>query len=536
VRRAILPARAALPPVEASMLYFFDDCVLDTERRELLRGGAGVALEPQVFDLIAFLIRERARVVSRDDLLGAVWQGRIVSESTLNSRINAARAAIGDDGTAQRLIRTLARKGVRFVGDVREEAARPPAEARPAAAEPAAPENPSIAVLPFTNMSGDAETDYFADGMAEEIITALARCGGILVIARNSSFTYKGKAVDVRQVGRELGVGYVLEGSVSRGGGRVRVTAQLIETAGGTHLWADRFDGDLAELFALQDRIAETAAAVIEPRMRYAEADRARRQPPRHFDAYDLWLRALAHASEFTQEGMQAAHDCLDRALAIDPAFAPAMASAAFYHAHCSFQGWVDDPDGRRERALRLAYDSVAVAKNDSNVLWQAAFAIWTLDQNGPRARELFDRSLAANPNSAMALAMAGWAEAASGNPARGRALLERSQRLNPRHSRDWFVWAAMAITCLMEGDYAAAADWAEKALAQNRRFGVALRALAVALVNTGHLERARRIVDEARAADPRMTVSALLRRIPLKNSPIYALYRDSLREAGLPE
>ena len=191
------------------MLYLFGDCALDTNRRELRREGRRVDVEPQVFDLLEFLIRSRDRVVSRDDVFAAVWHGRIVSESTLSSRINAARTAIGDDGTAQRLIRTVLRKGIRFVGTVREEqdvSVEQPS-ATPAATEQTsltAIEGPSIAVLPFTNMSGDAESDYFADGMAEEIITALSHCPGLKVIARNSSFTYKGRATDVRQVGREL--------------------------------------------------------------------------------------------------------------------------------------------------------------------------------------------------------------------------------------------------------------------------------------------------------------------------------------------
>ena len=250
------------------LLYRFEDLVLDTNRRELRRGHGLVAVEPQVFDLLEFLIRARDRVVSRDDLLAAVWQGRIVSEATLSSRVNSARAAIGDSGEEQRLIKTLPRKGVRFVGAVREESdppSRPVVEAvledvKPRMADPA---GPSIAVLPFTNMSGDPEQDYFADGMAEDITTALSRCSGLFVIARNSSFIYKGNAVDVRRVGRELGVGYVLEGSVRRGGERLRISGQLIDARSGAHLWADRFDGDLSDVFELQDRITASVVAAI---------------------------------------------------------------------------------------------------------------------------------------------------------------------------------------------------------------------------------------------------------------------------------
>jgi TolB-like protein len=212
--------------------------------------------------LLEFLIRGRQRVVSRDDLLAAVWRGCIVSEATLSSRVNSARAVIGDNGGEQRLIRTLPRKGVRFVGAVREESDAPSEPAVEAVLESikprlANPKGPSIAVLPFTNMSGDPEQDYFADGMAEEVITALSRCSGLFVIARNSSFTSKGNAVDIGQVGRELGVGYVLEGSVRRGGERMRISGQLIDATSGAHLWADRFDGDLNSVFELQDRITE---------------------------------------------------------------------------------------------------------------------------------------------------------------------------------------------------------------------------------------------------------------------------------------
>src|SRR5262245_58467670 len=200
----------------ASVRYLFEDCALDPNRRELWRQNSLVPIEPQVFDLLVHLIRHREQVLSRDDLIAAIWAGRVVSESALSTRINAARSAIGDTGEQQRLIKTFPRKGVRFVGVVREDTAA--ASGAVTASVPVLPDKPSIAVLPFTNMSGDAEQDYFADGMAEEIITALSRCNWLFVIARNSSFTYKGKSVDVRQIGRELGVRYVMDGSVRRAG------------------------------------------------------------------------------------------------------------------------------------------------------------------------------------------------------------------------------------------------------------------------------------------------------------------------------
>ena len=229
------------------MHYRFEGYSLDTDRRELRRATALVAVEPQVFDILSYLIRNRDRVVSRDDLIAAIWGGRIVSESALTTRINAARTAIGDNGQDQRLIKTLPRKGIRFVGTVHEQHGRADLGTTEIGEQILPlPDGPSIAVLPFANMSGDPGQDYFADGMTEEVITALSRLTWLFVIARNSSFTYKGKTVDVRQVGRELGVRYVLEGSVRRVPGRVRFVGQLIDASSGMHIWADRFEGEMS--------------------------------------------------------------------------------------------------------------------------------------------------------------------------------------------------------------------------------------------------------------------------------------------------
>ena len=247
--------------------FAFGRHLLDVERRELCRGGELVAMEPQVFDVLVYLVANRDRVVSKDDLIDAVWGGRIVSDSAVTTRINAVRRAVGDSGAAQQVVRTVSRKGVRFVAEVQEEGSPGLVEPEPAAA-PVRPAltlvgKPAIAVLPFQNMSADP--DHFADGMVEEIITALSRIRGLFVIARNSSFTYKGQAVDVRRVGRELGVHYVLEGSVRRARDLVRITGQLVEAENGAHLWADRYDGTLDDVLDLQDRVASSMAGIIEP-------------------------------------------------------------------------------------------------------------------------------------------------------------------------------------------------------------------------------------------------------------------------------
>ena len=269
------------------MIYKFQNYSLDSDRRELRCGPDRVAIEPQVFDLLLYLIHNREHVVSKDDLIAAVWNGRIVSESTISSRITVLRQAIGDRGEEQRLIRTVARKGFRFVAEVQEgkgsstgsvsiqgprveqeEPARPDLRAKRTVR---LPDKPSIAVLPFTNMSGDLEQEYFADGISEDIITALSQFRWLFVIARSSSFTYKGRDVDVKQIGRELGVRYVLEGSVRKAGNRVRITAQLVDSIGGAHLWADRFDGALEDIFDLQDQVTIRAIGAIAPKLEQAE-------------------------------------------------------------------------------------------------------------------------------------------------------------------------------------------------------------------------------------------------------------------------
>ena len=306
------------------MEFSFGDHVLDLDRRELRRGAELVALEPQVFDLLVYLVQNRDRVVSRDDLLTTIWGGRIVSESTFTSRVSAARRAVGDSGEVQPWIRTVPRKGVRFVGVVEEarDAAAPPRRL------PTLPDKPSIAVLLFANIGGDPEQEYFADGMVEEIITALSRIRWLFVIARNSTFTYKGRAVDVKQVGQDLDVRYVLEGSVRKAGQRIRISAQLIEAASGAHLWAVRFDGSLEDVFEFQDRVAVSVAGVIEPTLQVAETARLAQRPTDDLAAYDLYLRAYSMFFTSARQIPEALR-LLEQAIEHDPGYGPALAWAS---------------------------------------------------------------------------------------------------------------------------------------------------------------------------------------------------------------
>ncbi|MDE1915223.1 MAG: winged helix-turn-helix domain-containing protein [Sphingomonadales bacterium] len=517
------------------MIFQFETFALDTTLRELRRDGVLIALEPQVFDLLHYLVEARDRVVTRDDLIETVWQGRIVSDATLSSRINAARVALGDSGAQQRLIRTLPRKGVRFVGTVADnEPAPPPPQRR------GTPCLPALAVLPFVNMSGDAAQDYFADGMAEEIITALSRISGIFVIARNSSFTYKGRATDVRQIGQDLGVGYVLEGSVRRGADRLRIAAQLIEAASGGHLWSDRFDGHIDEVFDLQERVAASVAAAIEPTLQIAEIARLERAAPMRMEAYDLLLRGWALMAGFTAESMTEALTCFEAALALDPTYAPALASSSYGHAQQQFQGWVRLEKTTCADVVAMAWRAAELAPGDGQVLWMAAFTIWTLgwgagELGHERARDLFARSLLVNPNSALALTLAGWIEIMNGRVVEGRAMVERAQRLSPLDPRGWLADGVLALACVIEEDYAAALRWAEKSLAHNRRFAVALRVAAVAYVKLGQMDRARRVVGDLLEIEAELTISGLFERIPFPLDRMKQTYAEALSAAGLP-
>jgi TolB-like protein len=359
---------------ETEVVFAFGDHRLDPQRRELWRGSERVGVEPQVFDVLAYLVQHRDRVVSREDLLRAIWGGRIVSYSALASRINAVRRALGDDGTRQRLVRTFARKGVRFVGEVKQLAEAPASDVGPRPALPL-PQKPSIAVLPFQNLSGEPEQEYFADGIVEEITTAIARFPWLFVIARNSSFTYKGRAVDVRQVARELGVRYVLEGSVRKTGNRVRITARLIDTGSMAHLWANRFDGTLDDIFGLQEQVALSVVGTIEPRLRLAEINRASRKPTESLEAYDFYLRGMAESYKRTRESLAEAIRLAHRALELDPNYALAMSRIALRRVLQLTRHWIPPSGPEVDGGIAMARRALAAASDDPEVLDTAGYA-----------------------------------------------------------------------------------------------------------------------------------------------------------------
>jgi TolB-like protein/class 3 adenylate cyclase len=376
---------------------------------------------------------------------------------------------------------------------------------RVGAAEPPAlplPDKPSIAVMPFANMSGDPEQEYFADGMVEEIITALSRIRWLFVIARNSTFTYKGQAVDVKQVGQELGVRYVLEGSVRRGGNRVRITAQLIDASAGAHLWADRFDGSLEDIFELQHRVAISVAGVIEPALQAAESARSADRPTNHLTAYDLYLRALATLYPITRERVFSALGLLDQAIAIDRHYGPALALAAICHLTLVRDGWVEAPETNRRKGVDFARHALEVAGNDPGILANAALALGYFGEDIDAMLGLVDRALVLNPSFALGWYVSGVLRLFAGQPDLAIEHLETSLRLSPRE-RMGQALSLMGMAYFFKGQFDEAASKLLLAIQDHPGFGASYRGLAACYAHMGRLDDARDIIARLRAITP---------------------------------
>ena len=524
------------------MLYLFEDCGLDTDRRELYRATSLISVEPKVFDLLVYVIRNRDHVVSKDDLIATIWNGRIVSESALTTCINAARTALGDSGEVQRLIKTLPRKGIRFVGIVREEEGKPaavaPTVAIPEPSHPslALPDKPSIAVLPFENLSGDPGQEYFADGMVEDIITALSRMRWLFVIARNSSFTYKGCAVDVRQVGRELGVRYVLEGSVRKAGNRVRIAGQLIDASTGTNMWADRFEGQLEDIFDLQDQVTASVVGAIAPKLEQAEIERAQRKPTENLDAYDHFLRGMACVHRWTQEANAEALRHFAKAIQLDSDFAAAYGMAARCYAQRKGSGWTIDRPKETAEAERLARRAATLGRDDAVALYAAGMALAFVvgDLDGGAAS--IARALVLNPNSAWGWLFSGWVKVWLGEPQLAIEQVAHAMRLSPSDPHVFNMQAAAASAHFFAGRYAEASSWAEAAVREqpNHLIGQCILAASGALGE--RLTGARNAMILLCQLDPTLRLSNLKDLVPLKRSEDLAKLAEGLRKAGLPE
>ena len=521
--------RDGLGRSDLKLLYRFDDYVLDTDRRELRCGQALLTIEPQVFDLLTCLVSNRHRLVSKEDLLASVWGGRIVSESTLASRINAARRVIGDSGEEQRLIRTTIGKGFRFVGVVQEH--------HPNGDVVIVPEKPSLAVLPFQNMTGDAEQEYFVDGMVEEITTAIARMPWLFVIARNSAFTYTGKAIDVKQAGRELGVRYILEGSVRKAGGRIRISGQLVDTTTGAHIWADRFDGALDDIFELQDRIASAVAAEIEPKLFHSEIERAFRKPTESLDAYDLYLRASSEFDKLTDAGMREAVALLERALVIDPSYPAAAAFIGICRCLQRTHGWITPQAPEITEAIALARQALEAGRDDPDALRMASYTLAMLAEERELGLQGIERSLSLNPSSAHAWLSKGLVCCFLNRPDPAQRAFEYASRLSPVDPLGYiFLWG-LALAHFLAGRYKESLDYAEQSGRDHPRFIPPFRLKIALYVYFGRINEARDALRGMLELSPGLTITTLRAQMPWL-MPLEAgkVLLNGFREVGLAE
>jgi len=401
----------------------------------------------------------------------------------------------------------------------------------------ALPDKPSIAVLPFTNLSSDPEQEYFADGMVDDIITALSHFKALFVIARNSSFTYKGRAVDVKQVGRELGVRYVLEGSVRKAANRVRITGQLVDTATGAHLWADRFDGGLGDVFDLQDRVTESVVGAIAPAVEKAEIERAKRKPTESLDAYALYLRGLARFYQYGSRQVNAeALRLFNSAIELDPDFASAYGGAASCHVIAKINGWISDTANEIAEVTRLAQRAVELGKDDASALAASGWALAYVVRDLEVGAALIDRALVLNSNSAEAWHWGGWVKTFLGEHEAAIERFARALRLSPFDPRVIGMRVGTAFAHFLLGRYAEAASWAAMVLQDNPDHQPGLRVAAASNAMAGRLEQAHKAMARLRLLNPTLRVSTLKAVLGPWPAEDLSRYEDGLRRAGLPE
>lgn len=526
-------------PLNSEMNYVFGPFELDIAKFELREDGSPLNVEPQVFSVIRLLVENRHRMVSKSELMDVIWEGRIVSESAVTSRIRSARKALGDDGKAQRFIRTVHGQGLRFVADVHVAA---PATTRPGTEAPHSDQHVSkggstIVVLPFVNMSAEAEQDYFAHGITEDIITALSNVRTFTVLSRNSGNTHKDKSVEARHFEPEPNVNYIIEGSVRRARNRVRVTSQLVDVATGEHLWAERYDGTLDDIFDLQDRITSTVVGTIEPELVRAEGLRLQGKPPNSMDAYDHLLRGLACMHKLIPEETAKALAHFEKAIELDPTYGRAYAFATWvYRRSVQECGLASLSQSDRRRAVDLARKALRHDRNDPFVLVYASITFSEIERNLDEASALVDRALAMNPNSHRFWNAKARLFAQGGNTAQAIEAGHRAISIGPYDPGIWVTYWAIAEAHLQELQFEQAIEFAKLAVLANERVGPAYFIRAAACAQLGNQTEAQEALAGALRINPGMTVRAFPASYHVASYKNLEVYLDGLRRAGLPD
>jgi TolB-like protein len=508
--------------------------VLDINRRELTRDGIPVALEPQVFDLLVYLVANRDRVVSKDELLASVWRGRIVSESTMAARLNAVRKAIGDTGDQQDLVRTYTRKGVRFVGNVRETPGAALQRAVPAAATPVHGK-PCLAVLPFANVSGDSGEEYFADGITEDLITELSRNHSFDVVARNSSFAFKGATRDVRDIGRRLQADYVVEGGVRRLGSSLRVTAQLSETEHGRQIWAERYDRGVADIFEVQANIAATVAARLDPEVGMAEQRRVTRKSGDVLEAWDYFRIGTKSFYTASPDANGEAQRLFRRAVEVDPELAQAYAFLSYAIVLSMVYFDVDPSEARLAEAVELGRKAVELDDRDALCRFMYGRALIAARRYSEALDEL-ETARDINPNLAVVHCGLGDSLTYAGRIGEAIPFFETAIGLSPHDPMRWAFLSYRALAHILAGDFEEGAKWAYKATRVPNCHYWPFSHRVVALAHEGNTNELKAAVADLLQRKPDFSQSMAKRRLfYIKDPKQLALYIDGLRKAGLP-
>jgi TolB-like protein len=484
-------------------IYTFGPFRLDVAAEILFRGSEPVALGQRAVALLRALVEAAGGPISKDRLIEGAWPGLAIADSNLTVQIAALRRVFAAEPGGKDWIETLPRRGYRFVGPVvakDEHSDAAESEAQPAPAL-ALPDNPSLAVLPFTNMSGDPEQEYFADGIVEDIITGLSRIKWLFVVARNSSFTYKNLSVSVSRVGRELGVRYVLEGSVRKVGRRVRITGQLVEAETGVHIWAERYDRPLDDIFALQDEITLNVVGAIQPSLREAEIERVKRKRPESLDAYDLALRAIPHVFVAMPAEATKAMPFLERALSIEGDYATAHGLLAWCNEIFFIRRGYNSEN--RDAAVRHAHAALAYGRDDATALALGGFVISIIEHDRATALEAFEQALAISPSSSLALFFGSNASAYDGKAERAIDWAERALRISPFDRLNYVAYQALAVGHFLRGRYDEAAHAARRAMHSNPSLSVSHSLLAAILVKLGRIDAAKAMTPQVLALDP---------------------------------
>jgi TolB-like protein/tetratricopeptide (TPR) repeat protein len=505
---------------------------LDLGRRKLWRDEIPVRLANRALDILCALVAAKGNVVTKDNLMAQVWSGLVVEESNIHVHVSALRKALEESESGQIYVVTVTGRGYRFVG---LESSTPVHKAH-TQQDPSLPDRPSIAVLPFTNLSSAPEQEYFADGIVEDIITALSHMRWLFVIARNSSFTYKGRAVDVKQVGRELGVRYVLEGSVRKAANRVRITGQLIDVATGAHLWADRFDGGLEDIFDLQDEITASVVSAMGPKLEQAEIERAKRKPTESLDSYDYLLRGMASVYKWTNNDIGDALKLFYQAIERDPDFSMPHGMAAWCYLWRNANGWTASREQDVAETVRLAERAAELGRDDAVSLAFGGLALAYMAGDLERGEAMIDRALMLNPNLMAAWYASGWVKAFLGQTETAIEHVARAMRLSPLDPLMFLMQGVTALAHFVAGNYDEATEWAAKAAREQPNFLGAIRNVAASNALAGHLDEAKTALARVLRLDPEMRMSNLRDRVGPYRPEDLARFAKGMRLAGLPE